>query len=70
MLLEIDVRTAMVAAVAKEENRYANGEINWNFVDADAFMDCVADSSDRAACDRFYELFEKIADDLSATEIA
>ena len=32
--------TAFLKAVKRPENRQANGDINWNFIDADCYMDC------------------------------
>jgi len=57
------VKTAMIKAIAREEN-WAGSEINWNFVDADAYMDCVDDVNDSG---EFYSLFNRIADELEAT---
>jgi hypothetical protein len=53
------VERYMREAIAKPENREENGYINWNFVDADVFMEL------RPAGEfvgRYYKLFEEIAD--------
>lgn len=62
MFTKADVRAAMEKAVANPENQYKKGGINWNFVDADAFMDCNVNANSKAECERFYEFFEEIAD--------
>ena len=32
--------TAFFKAVNNPENRQSNGDLNWNYVDADCYMDC------------------------------
>ena len=52
------VTAAMAKAVAMVENLNPDGSINWNFVDADAFLDLQPKHLD---VDKFYCLFEQIA---------
>ena len=47
------------AAVALEENRFEDGSVNWNFVDADVFME--TNPTDNCV-DLFYTLFERACD--------
>lgn len=60
------IRERVAVAVANEENRNADGTINWNYVDADVFMqtnptqNCVA---------LFYELFDKACDNVVAGRV-
>jgi hypothetical protein len=46
-------------AIELEENRNADGSINWNFVDADCYMDLI--DFFRSTTD-FYEAFNDIAE--------
>ena len=62
MLLEIDVKIAVEKAMLNPENRLPNGDINWNFVDADAFADCCGTDYDLS--DRFYDMFDGVCDQL------
>jgi hypothetical protein len=50
----------MAKAVAMVENLNPDGSINWNFVDADAFMELAPNNWD---VDKFYCLFEEIAEE-------
>ena len=34
------LESTMRSAIDKDENKKEDGSINWNFVDADAYMDC------------------------------
>ena len=57
------IETRVREAVARDENLNADGSINWDFVDADVFMetnptdDCV---------ELFYTLFERACDAVEA----
>jgi hypothetical protein len=66
MFTKSDVKNAVAKAIALEENRYPNGEINFNFVDADAFAECGVDHNSKEECDAFYEWFEEVADECAA----
>ena len=52
------VDAAMQNAIAMAENQNPDGSINWNFIDADAFLDIQPKHLD---VDKFYCLFEQIA---------
>ena len=52
------VDAAMQNAIAMVENKNPDGSINWNFIDADAFLDIQPKHLD---VDKFYCLFEQIA---------
>jgi hypothetical protein len=49
----------MREAIALEENRYENGEINWDFIDADVFMRL---NPVGKTAEMYNELFNKVAD--------
>ena len=48
---------AFEAAVNKEENRNEDGSVNWNFVDADLWLDGIA----AQVGEGFYSWFEDMA---------
>ncbi len=54
------VNAAMQNAIAMVENKNPDGSINWNFIDADAFLDLQPKHLD---VDKFYCLFEQIAEE-------
>jgi len=54
------VDAAMQNAIAMVENKNPDGSINWNFIDADAFLDIQPKHLD---VDKFYCLFEQIAEE-------
>jgi hypothetical protein len=54
------VDAAMQNAIAMVENKNPDGSINWNFIDADAFLDLQPKHLD---VDKFYCLFEQIAEE-------
>ena len=60
-LLESTMRTA----IDLDENKKEDGSINWNFVDADAYMDCK--NLFRSDAD-FYEAFDDIGDKIFAEQ--
>ena len=51
----------MEKAIANPENRFPNGDINWNFVDADVFMWL---NPVNKTVDYYYQLFAEIAEEL------
>jgi hypothetical protein len=53
------IETRVRAAVALEENRNEDGSVNWNFVDADVFMETNPTPECR---DLYYTLFERACD--------
>ena len=59
------LESTMRSAIDKDENKKADGSINWNFVDADAYMDCK--NLFRSDAD-FYEAFDDIGDKIQAEQ--
>ena len=55
------VKNAIIASVANPENRNEDGSINWNFVDADLWMDGVITNENQTEA---YEVFNTVADEL------
>ena len=53
----MDISTAFNQAVNRAENIQQNGHVNWNYIDADVFMDCKP--ADSAA---HYKQFNQLAD--------
>ena len=53
------LESKMREAIDLDENKKEDGSINWNFVDADAYMDCK--NLFRSDAD-FYEAFDHIGD--------
>ena len=51
------LESTMRSAIDLDENKNKDGSVNWNFVDADAYMDCK--NLFRSDAD-FYEAFEHI----------
>jgi hypothetical protein len=45
-MIKNDVIEAFNAAVEKEQNLYENGDVNWDFVDADLWFECQAYSAE------------------------
>lgn len=58
MTLDEKIRVAMAVAVTSKENRNDDGSINWNFVDADLWMDGVITKDNQIVA---YEWFDGIA---------
>jgi len=65
------LKQAFNIAVNKEENRYSDGTVNWNYVDADCAMDMDLASSYQSPesdnfkvidCDAFYNEFDILAE--------
>ena len=54
------MQDAFDKAIVNEENFNADGSINWNFVDADVYMDADGDS-----IENYQEQFELMADEMS-----
>ena len=53
------LESTMRSAIDLDENKNKDGSVNWNFVDADAYMDCK--NLFRSDAD-FYEAFDDIGD--------
>jgi len=54
------VDAAMQNAIAMVENKNPDGSINWNFVDADAFMELAPKNWN---VEKFYCFFDEIAEE-------
>ena len=59
------LESTMRSAIDKDENKKEDGSINWNFVDADAYMDCK--NLFRSDAD-FYEAFDDIGGKIQAEQ--
>ena len=59
------LESTMRSAIDKDENKKEDGSINWNFVDADAYMDCK--NLFRSDAD-FYEAFDYIGNKIQAEQ--
>ena len=57
---KMTMQDAFDKAIVNEENFNADGSINWNFVDADVYMDADGDS-----IENYQEQFELMADEMS-----
>ena len=53
-------------AANNPENRNEDGTVNWNFVDADVFMET---NPTKRTVDLFYQLFEEAAEQFERTDI-
>ena len=59
----------MTRALANPENLLEDGSVNWNFVDADTYMDTIAryPLDQREFVEKtFYTLFDNVADEVVA----
>lgn len=54
------IKDAFTKAVSNEEN-WENGKINWNFVDADVYMD-VSPKFQMVPAETYMEIFDELAD--------
>ena len=59
------LESTMRSAIDKDENKKEDGSINWNFVDADPYMDCK--NLFRSDAD-FYEAFDDIGGKIQAEQ--
>jgi len=60
------LESTMRSAIELDENKEADGSINWNFVDADAYADC--SNLYRSTVD-FYEAFNDIANKIQSEDV-
>jgi hypothetical protein len=65
--LKAKMKLAMEQALTASENRLEDGTVNWNFVDADVYMDVYGrtEQSDRDD-NLFYQFFDELAFEMSA----
>lgn len=67
---EVEIEEAMNASsiekamrkALKDRGNYKNGKVNWNFIDADTYMEI---KPGRAQAKQFYRMFDQIADKLT-----
>ena len=64
---EIAVIKSVTKALGSTENYNANGSVNWDFVDADVFMDINPADDD---IDAHYEMFNRFASVVEAGILA
>ena len=57
----MNLEQAFNKALHSSENRYADGTVNWNFVDADCAMDMAPGILAGLDCDAFYDEFDQLA---------
>lgn len=62
MFTKESMRAAMIAAIDNEENRFRNGDVNWDFVDADVYMEVFGEVElDDRDNETFYKWFDELA---------
>ena len=68
MNLTTNTRKAMDKALLMSENYNTDGSVNWDFIDADAYMDTFAFDVDpsRGLVADFYAEFDRYADEITA----
>ena len=67
------VKKALVAAIKLPENRFEDGSLNWNFIDADTYIEvfepegaprpCVRQVCERDK-EKFYEYFDELVSEI------
>lgn len=64
------MKVHMLQAMNKEENRYSNGDYNWDFIDADVYMDVYGDvDKELRDDDQYMKWFDELAFELRFHEI-
>jgi len=63
------VKEALVAAIKLPENRFEDGSLNWNFIDADTYIEVFEpEGAPRQVCQRdkekFYEYFDELVSEI------
>jgi len=62
------VKEAIVAAIKLPENRFEDGSLNWNFIDADAYSEVLGDIPWKNSYERdeekFYEYFDELVSEI------
>ena len=63
-----EIKKSMAKAIVLEENQLDDGTINWDFVDADVYMDILGnvELNDRDN-KTFYKLFNEVATEFRAS---
>jgi hypothetical protein len=65
------MKVHMIQAMNREENRYKNGDYNWDFIDADVYMELYGEvDSELRDNETFYKYFDELAFELRFHEIA
>jgi hypothetical protein len=64
------MKVHMLQAMAKDENRYNNGDYNWDFIDADVYMDVYGEVDKDLRDDvQYMKWFDELAFELRYHEI-
>jgi hypothetical protein len=64
------MKVHMLQAMDREENRYRNGDYNWDFIDADVYMELYGEvDSELRDNETFYKYFDELAFELRFHEI-
>jgi hypothetical protein len=64
------MKVHMLQAMDREENRYKNGDYNWDFIDADVYMELYGEvDSELRDNETFYKYFDELAYELRFHEI-
>ena len=58
------LESTMRSAIDLDENKNEDGSINWNFVDADAYAECINLFRDS---NEFYDAFNEVAEKIEPT---
>lgn len=65
------MKVHMIQAMSKDENRFNNGDYNWDYIDADVYMDVYGDVDQDLRDDSHYmKLFDELAFELRHHEIS
>lgn len=64
------MKVHMIQAMDKEENRFPNGDYNWDYIDSDVYMDIYGEvDADLRDNQKFYQYFDELAYELRYREI-
>jgi hypothetical protein len=64
------MKVHMIQAMSKEENLYANGDYNWDYIDADVYMDVYGEVDESLRDNSTYQkYFDELAFELRFYEI-
>ena len=60
-MFDLKVVKAFNTAIKNPTNWYTDGDVNWDFVDADMFLECNPKTKKQES--QFYRMFDDLADD-------
>ena len=70
MLSKELMKVHMIQAMDKEENRFSNGDYNWDYIDSDVYMDVYGDVDQDLRDDvQYMKWFDELAFELRFYEI-